>query len=85
MFIFDRPLRVLVLPATLDVDGGLPVGIDDDLNGFFVQPFGELRYEKLGSSVILGRNCNKWRRKQGYIHSNPASLEAMYDGYRVIS
>ena len=56
---FDRPLRLLIKPATIHIHRGLPDCIHDDRYPGFLKPFGELGHEKLGTSIIFWWDGNE--------------------------
>jgi hypothetical protein len=64
------PLRTLVPPTMLDINGGLSICVNNNLDAGFLQAFGQLGDKKLGPTIISRRDRNKWRRYQCDFHHN---------------
>src|SRR6266513_2772611 len=63
--IFDRPIRVVIDPAALCLDGRFAVGIDDDLKAKLTEAFRKMCYKQFCSTVIRRRYGDEGRRNEG--------------------
>ena len=60
-WLFDGPICAFIKPASRDGDGGVTVGINDDLDSQVPQRCRQLCDEQLRTPVIGRRHRNEWR------------------------
>src|SRR5438270_8631991 len=60
----DRPIRVVINPAALCLDGRFAVGIDDDLKAKLRETFRKMCYKQFRSTVIRRRYGDERRRNE---------------------
>ena len=63
--VLDRPIRAVVDPAALCVDGRFTIGVDDDLQASLTETFRKMSHKQFSSTVICRRDGNERWRNEG--------------------